>query len=55
MKFEVRVKGIALTIAVVAISGPAMAHGFDDGTKEPKDKWKPQRRPRRRQQRPATR
>jgi hypothetical protein len=42
MKFEARIKGIALTIAAMVISGPAMAHGFDDCTKEPKDKWKPQ-------------
>jgi hypothetical protein len=42
MRFEARIKGIALTIAAMALAGPAMAHGFDDCTKEPKDKWKPQ-------------
>ena len=55
MKFEARIKGIALTIAAWPSPGPAVAHGFDDCTKEPKDKWKPQAEPRRRQQRPATR
>ena len=42
MKLEARVKGVVFVLAAAAVAGPAMAHGFDDCTKEAKDKWKPQ-------------
>ena len=42
MKFDAPAKCIPLLVLAVTISGPAFAHGFDDCTKEPKDKWKPQ-------------
>ena len=42
MKLEARAKSAALVLAVTVVAGPAMAHGFDDCTKEAKDKWKPQ-------------
>ena len=32
----------AIAALTIAVAGPAFAHGFDDCTKEPKDKWKPQ-------------
>ena len=43
MKFEALVKSAALVLAATVVAGPAMAHGFDDCTKEPQDKWKPQK------------
>lgn len=42
MTFQAAAKGIVGALALLAISAPAMAHGFDDCTKEAKDKWKPQ-------------
>jgi hypothetical protein len=42
MKLEALLKGAALVLAATVISGSALAHGFDDCTKEAKDKWKPQ-------------
>jgi hypothetical protein len=42
LKLEALVKSVVLALVAAAISGPAMAHGFDDCTKEAKDKWKPQ-------------
>ena len=42
MKFETLGKCAAVVIATTFVAGPAMAHGFDDCTKEAKDKWKPQ-------------
>jgi hypothetical protein len=42
MKFEGLLKSVLVTLAATAVSGTALAHGFDDCTKEPKDKWKPQ-------------
>jgi hypothetical protein len=42
MTFQAPAKAIAFVIAALMFSSPAMAHGFDDCTKEPKDKWKPQ-------------
>jgi hypothetical protein len=42
MKFETLSKCAAVIIAATFAAGPAMAHGFDDCTKEAKDKWKPQ-------------
>ena len=42
MKFEALLKGAVRVLAAAAIAGPALAHGFDDCTKEAKDKWKPQ-------------
>jgi hypothetical protein len=42
MSLHVTAKAVALTLAGLLTSGAAMAHGFDDCTKEPKDKWKPQ-------------
>lgn len=42
MTFDALLKGSVFALAAVALAGPAMAHGFDDCTKEPKDKWKPQ-------------
>ena len=42
MKFQTMAKCAAVNIAATLVAGPAMAHGFDDCTKEAKDKWKPQ-------------
>jgi hypothetical protein len=42
MTIETTVKATILALAALAVCGPAVAHGFDDCTKEPKDKWKPQ-------------
>ncbi len=42
MTFETMAKSTILALAALAMCGPAMAHGFDDCTKEAKDKWKPQ-------------
>ncbi len=42
MKLAVLLKGAALILAATTVVAPAMAHGFDDCTKEAKDKWKPQ-------------
>lgn len=36
------VKATLLTLAALAMSGAALAHGFEDCTNEPKDKWQPQ-------------
>jgi hypothetical protein len=35
-------KRTAVAAIALAVASPAFAHGFDDCTKEPKDKWKPQ-------------
>ncbi len=37
-----KLNAACFTLAALMISGPAFAHGFDDCTKEPKEKWKPQ-------------
>lgn len=42
MTFQTITKSTILAVAALAVCGPAMAHGFDDCTKEAKDKWKPQ-------------
>jgi len=42
MTFHAAAKGIMFSVLALAVAGPALAHGFDDCTKEPKDKWKPQ-------------
>jgi hypothetical protein len=42
MKLEALIKGVVFVLVAAAVAGPAMAHGFDDCTKEAKDKWKPQ-------------
>ena len=42
MKLEALVKCVAFVSSPLLVAGPAMAHGFDDCTKEAKDKWKPQ-------------
>jgi hypothetical protein len=42
MKFEGLLKSVLVTLAATAVSGAALAHGFDDCTKEAKEKWKPQ-------------
>ena len=42
MKFHAAAKRAALSMLALAVAGPALAHGFDNCTKEPKDKWKPQ-------------
>ena len=42
MKLRVPVTGGVFAFAALAIAGSAMAHGFDDCTKETKDKWKSQ-------------
>ncbi|KAB2942908.1 MAG: PepSY domain-containing protein [Hyphomicrobium sp.] len=35
-------KTTILTLAALVVAAPALAHGFEDCTKEPKDKWQPQ-------------
>lgn len=42
MNFKVLATSAAVIAAAALAAGPAMAHGFDDCTKEAKDKWKPQ-------------
>jgi hypothetical protein len=42
MKLESPLKCAVLAFAATIVAGPALAHGFDDCTKEAKDKWKPQ-------------
>ncbi len=42
MKCHAAAKRTALFMLALAVAGPALAHGFDNCTKEPKDKWKPQ-------------
>ncbi len=42
MTVNTRATSLCAALAFVAMSGAAMAHGFDDCTKEPKDKWKAQ-------------
>jgi hypothetical protein len=42
MKFEALLKLGVAALAAMTMSATALAHGFDDCTKEPKDKWKPQ-------------
>jgi hypothetical protein len=42
MKLEALLKGAVVVLAATVVAAPAMAHGFDDCTKEAKDKWKPQ-------------
>lgn len=40
--FDSPVKRIVFSAVALGLAGPAFAHGFDDCTKEPKEKWKPQ-------------
>jgi hypothetical protein len=40
--FDHRMKRIVFSALALGLAGPAFAHGFDDCTKEAKDKWKPQ-------------
>lgn len=42
MKLEGMFKSMIVTLAATTLSGAALAHGFDDCTKEAKEKWKPQ-------------
>ncbi len=42
MNSRALLKACVVTLAAATVSGVALAHGFDDCTKEPKDKWKPQ-------------
>jgi hypothetical protein len=42
MNFAALLKASIVTLAATTVSGAAMAHGFDNCTPEPKDKWKPQ-------------
>jgi hypothetical protein len=42
MRLKAPLKGIALALGSMALAMPAFAHGFDDCTKEAKDKWKSQ-------------
>lgn len=42
MTFDALTRRIALAAVAATLAGPAFAHGFDNCTKEPKDKWKPQ-------------
>lgn len=42
MTFDALAKRIVLPVLALTLAAPAFAHGFDNCTKEPKDKWKPQ-------------
>jgi hypothetical protein len=42
MKLDAPARRLALSALALAFAGPAFAHGFDDCTKEPKEKWKSQ-------------
>jgi hypothetical protein len=42
MKLNASAKAASAAFAALLMSSPVLAHGFDDCTKEPKDKWKAQ-------------
>lgn len=42
MKHFARAQGLSLALAALVVSSAAMAHGFDDCTKDAKETWKPQ-------------